>query len=125
MSLIAEKKVFHIDSFSFQNGRTLPVQMGYETYGTLNADKSNAILVAHYFSASSHCAGKYAEDDAVSGFWDGLIGPGKAVDTDKYFVICSDNLCNCGPKNPTVVTTGPMTLNPSTGKPYALDFPVP
>ena len=49
MSLIAEKKVFHIDSFSFQNGRTLPVQMGYETYGTLNADKSNAILVAHYF----------------------------------------------------------------------------
>ena len=72
MSLIAEKKVFHIDSFSFQNGRTLPVQMGYETYGTLNADKSNAILVAHYFSASSHCAGKYAEDDAVSGFWDGL-----------------------------------------------------
>ena len=125
MSLIAEKKVFHIDSFSFQNGRTLPVQMGYETYGTLNADKSNAILVVHYFSASSHCAGKYAEDDAVSGFWDGLIGPGKAVDTDKYFVICSDNLCNCGPKNPTVVTTGPMTLNPSTGKPYALDFPVP
>ena len=103
MSLIAEKKVFHIDSFSFQNGRTLPVQMGYETYGTLNADKSNAILVAHYFSASSHCAGKYAEDDAVSGFWDGLIGPGKAVDTDKYFVICA----TAGPRIPPLSPPAP------------------
>lgn len=125
MSIIVEKKTFHIPSFTFQNGRTLPIDMGYETYGTLNADKSNAILVAHYFSASSHCAGKYRESDELTGFWDGLIGPGKAVDTNTYFVICADNLCNCGAKNPNVLTTGPASINPETGKPYALDFPIP
>ncbi len=125
MTLISEKKIFKMDAFTFQNGRTIPVQMGYETFGTLNEAKDNAILVVHYFSASSHCAGKYTESDALSGFWDGLIGPGKAVDTDKYFVICSDNLCNCGAKNPAVITTGPMSIDPDTGKPYALDFPVP
>lgn len=91
----------------------------------LSPAKDNAILVVHYFSASSHCAGKYQESDPVPGFWDGLIGPGKAVDTNKYFVVCSDNLCNCGAKNPTVVATGPMTTDPSTGKPYGLRFPVP
>lgn len=125
MSLIAEKKVFELPSFRFQNGRELPVRLGYETYGTLTPEKDNVILVVHYFSANSHCAGKYQESDPLPGFWDGLIGPGKAVDTDKYFVVCMDNLCNCGAKNPTVVTTGPMTVDPATGKPYGLRFPVP
>ena len=125
MTMISEKKAFRMDAFTFQCGRTIPVQMGYETFGTLNEAKDNAILVIHYFSASSHCAGKYAPTDPVSGFWDGLIGPGKAVDTNKYFVICADNLCNCGAKNPTVITTGPMSINPETGTPYALTFPVP
>ena len=103
MGLIVTKKTFHIPSFTFQNKRVLPIDIGYETYGTLNADKSNAILVAHYFSASSHCAGKYKASDESAGFWDGLIGPGKAVDTNIYFVICADNLCNCGAKNPNVI----------------------
>lgn len=125
MTMLSEKKTFTIDQFTFQNGRTIPVTMGYETFGTLSPEKDNVILVVHYFSASSHCAGKYNESDALAGFWDGLIGPGKAVDTNKYFVVCSDNLCNCSPKNPMVKTTGPMTVNPETGKPYALDFPVP
>ncbi|MDD7023331.1 MAG: homoserine O-acetyltransferase [Oscillospiraceae bacterium] len=123
--MIVEKKIFQIPSFTFQNGRTLPVTIGYETYGNLSPEKDNVILVVHYFSASSHCAGKYTEEDALSGFWDGLIGPGKAVDTDKYFVVCADNLCNCGVKNPMIHTTGPMTINPDTGKYYGLDFPVP
>lgn len=125
MALYTQKKIFEIPSFSFASGRVLPVRMGYETFGTLSPAKDNAILVVHYFSASSHCAGKYQESDPVPGFWDGLIGPGKAVDTNKYFVVCSDNLCNCGAKNPTVVATGPMTTDPSTGKPYGLRFPVP
>lgn len=125
MVLLSKKQVFTIAQFNFLCGRTLPVQMGYETFGTLNAAKDNAILVVHYFSASSHCAGKYTPQDALAGFWDGLIGPGRAVDTDKYFVICSDNLCNVGVNNPAVVTTGPKTVNPETGKPYGLDFPVP
>ena len=125
MSLKSVKQSFEIPAFSFTCGRTLPVRLGYETYGTLNEAKDNAILVVHYFSASSHCCGKYQESDPLPGFWDGLIGPGKAVDTEKYFVVCADNLCNCGAKNPNVITTGPMTVNPETGKPYALDFPVP
>ena len=125
MALISTKKSFSIPEFTFQNGQTLPVQMGYETFGTLNENKDNAILVVHYFSANSHCAGKYNESDAAAGFWDGLIGPGKAVDTDKYFVICSDNLCNTGANNPTVITTGPKSIDPKTGKHYGLNFPVP
>ena len=124
-TMLVEKKTFSIPEFTFTSGRTLPVQTGYETYGTLNEAKDNAILVVHYFGATSHAAGKYTEADPLPGFWDGLIGPGKAVDTDKYFVICCDNLCNIGPKNPRVVTSGPMSINPETGKPYCLDFPVP
>lgn len=125
MSLKSVKKAFEIPQFTFTCGRTIPVRLGYETYGTLNEAGDNAILVVHYFSASSHCCGKYNDSDPTPGFWDGLIGPGKAVDTDKYFVVCSDNLCNCGVKNPTVVTTGPMTTDPDTGRPYGLSFPVP
>lgn len=125
MTMLTEKKQFSIEQFTFESGRIIPVQMGYETYGMLNEAKDNAILVVHYFSSNSHCAGKYRETDVLSGFWDGLIGPGKAVDTDKYFVVCSDNLCNCGAKNPAVVTTGPISTDSETGKPYGLRFPVP
>lgn len=125
MTLLSSKKTFSIPDFTFQNGKTLPVQMGYETFGTPNEGKDNVILVVHYFSANSHCAGKYRESDPVPGFWDSLIGPGKAVDTNQYFVICSDNLCNPGANSPLVVTTGPKSIDPETGKPYGLSFPVP
>jgi homoserine O-acetyltransferase len=123
--MLVKKQVFKIDAFTFECGRTIPVQMGYETFGTLNDAKDNAILVLHFFSANSHCAGKYNEGDRLAGYWDGLIGPGKAVDTNQYFVISTDNLCNCGAKNPMVYTSGPSSIDPTTGKRYALSFPVP
>ncbi|MFE4759920.1 alpha/beta fold hydrolase [Bacillus mycoides] len=121
---IVKKEKFVLKEFVFENGREIPVQMGYETYGTLNRERSNAILVCHYFSATSHAAGKYTEHDEEAGWWDGLIGPGKAIDTNKYFVICTDNLCNVQVKNPYVITTGPKSINPMTGFEYAMDFPV-
>lgn len=118
-----EKKSFHLESFTLECGETIPVTLGYETYGTLNGDRSNAIFVAHYFSASSHAAGKYSPEDAASGYWDGLIGPGKAIDTDRFFVISIDNLCNVQAKNPKVITTGPRSMNPATGKIWGSSFP--
>lgn len=119
-----EKKSFTVKDFTFECGKTLPeVTLGYETYGELNEDKSNVILVNHYFSASSHAAGKYSPDDPVPGYWDDLIGPGKAVDTNKYFVISTDNIANVQANNPNVITTGPRSINPLTGKRYGLDFP--
>lgn len=123
MAMIVKKNIFEIEALALECGQTIPVKMGYETYGTLNENKDNAILVAHYFSATSHAAGKYNEDDVACGWWDGLIGPGKAVDTDKYFVICTDNICNVQVKNPNVVTTGPATINPDTNKEYGMTFP--
>lgn len=123
--LLAEKKVFELPSFTTQSGRTLKnVKVGWESYGTLNADKSNAILICHFFSGNSHAAGKYAAADAAPGYWDAIIGPGKAIDTNKYFVLSSDTLVNLNTGDPKTTTTGPASINPDTGKPYGLDFPV-
>lgn len=124
-TLLTEKKTFELPSFTTQSGKALKnVKVGWETYGTLNADKSNAILICHFFSGTSHAAGKYKETDAAPGYWDSIIGPGKAIDTNKYFVISSDTLVNLGANDPTVVTTGPASTNPDTGKPYGMDFPI-
>jgi homoserine O-acetyltransferase len=121
--LITKKQTFEIASFTTRSGRTLKsVKVGWESYGTLNADKSNAILICHFFSGNSHAAGKYAENEKVAGYWDYLIGPGKAIDTDKYFVLSSDTLVNLSVTAPTV-TTGPASIDPDTGKPYGLSFP--
>ena len=98
--------------------RLAPVHIAYETYGTLNADKSNAILIVHAFSGDSHAAGRYDSSDKNLGWWDAMIGPEKAFDTNQYFVICSNVLGGCAG------STGPASINPETGKPYALDFPV-
>ncbi len=123
--LITEKKVFELPSYTTQGGRTLKnVKVGWESYGTLNADKSNAILICHFFSGNSHAAGKYAAADAAPGYWDAIIGPGKAIDTNKYFVLSSDTLVNLNTGDPKTTTTGPASTNPDTGKPYGLDFPV-
>ncbi len=123
--LMVEKKVFELPSFTTQSGRTLKqVRVGWESYGTLNADKSNAVLICHFFSGNSHAAGKYAASDAAPGYWDAIIGPGKAIDTDKYFVIASDTLVNLNTGDPKTTTTGPASVDPDTGKPYALDFPI-
>jgi len=101
-----------------ESGQTLgPVTLAYETYGTLNAKRSNAILVLHALSGDAHAAGVQPETGAV-GWWDPMIGPGKAFDTDRYFVIASNVLGGCKG------STGPSSPNPATGKSYALEFPV-
>lgn len=123
--LLVVKQKFETENFKTFNGKTIKkVQVGWESYGQLNPNKDNVILVTHYFSASSHAAGKYTKDDPQAGYWDALIGPGKAIDTNKFFVISVDSLANLGANDPNVITTGPATINPDTGKPYGLDFPV-
>lgn len=122
---LVEKKVFEMPAYTTVGGRTIKnVRVGYETYGRLNAAGDNAVFVAHYYSGNSHAAGRYGKDDAAPGYWDSIIGPGKPVDTDKYFVISADTLANLNAKDPHTVTTGPASLDPDTGKPYALSFPV-
>ena len=99
-------------------GKSLgPVTLAYETYGRLNADKSNAILVCHALSGDAHAAGVHKGENNP-GWWEDMIGPGKAFDTDRYFVICSNVIGGCKG------STGPSSINPKTGKPYALDFPM-
>ena len=92
--------------------------VAYETYGTLNEKKDNAILLFHALTGDAHAAGYHSEDDKKPGWWDDMVGSGKAFDTDKYFIICSNILGGCKG------TTGPSSINPKTGKPYGLDFPV-
>jgi homoserine O-acetyltransferase/O-succinyltransferase len=94
-----------------------PVEIAYETYGKLNADRANAILIAHAFTGDAHAAG-VSHETGKPGWWDNMIGPGKAFDTDRYFVICSNVLGGCQG------TTGPGSINPATGRPYAMSFPV-
>lgn len=94
-----------------------PITLAYETYGTLNQEKSNAILILHAFSGDAHAAG-YHDGDRKPGWWDEMIGPGKAFDTNTYFVICSNILGGCKG------STGPPSINPNTGTPYGLDFPL-
>lgn len=102
-----------------ESGRDFgPVTVRYETYGKLNDERSNAILILHAFSGDAHVAGRHAEDERYPGWWDNMVGPGKAFDTRKYFVICSNVIGGCQG------TTGPGTVNPGTGEPYALAFPV-
>ena len=123
--MLVEKKQFSINNFKTFNGSTIKkVNVGWESYGTLNQDKSNAILITHFFSGNSHAAGKYHKDDVKAGYWDAIIGPGKAIDTNKYFVLSVDTLVNAGVHDPNVITTGPASINPDTGKPYGLTFPV-
>lgn len=123
--LIVEKKTFELPSYTTVAGATIKnVKIGWEAAGTLNADKSNAILITHFFTGTSHAFGKYAATDQAAGYWDAIIGPGKAIDTDKYYVISSDTLVNLNVRAPGVVTTGPASIDPDTGKPYGMRFPV-
>ncbi len=110
----------HFDApLQLQSGASLrDYMLMYETYGTLNADKSNAVLVCHALNASHHVAGVYADNPKNVGWWDNMIGPGKPLDTNKFFVIGVNNLGSC------FGSTGPMHTNPSTGKPYGASFPV-
>ena len=112
---------------SMQFAAALPLQSGasireydlsFETYGTLNADKSNAVLVCHALNASHHVAGTYAGQDKSEGWWHNMIGPGKPLDTERFFVIGVNNLGSC------FGSTGPMHVSPDTGRVYGADFPV-
>jgi len=122
---LVTKRVFTLPSYTTVGGQEIRnVRVGYETYGKLNDVGDNAIFVAHFYSGTSHAAGKYKDSDAAPGYWDSIIGPGKAIDTDKYFVISADTLVNINTKDPMVTTTGPASINAATGKPYGMSFPV-
>ncbi|MBP7792101.1 MAG: homoserine O-acetyltransferase [Candidatus Goldbacteria bacterium] len=107
------------DEMMLESGRKLgPITLCYETYGQLNKKKNNAVLILHALSGSAHVAGYHSPDDKDIGWWDVMVGPGKAMDTNKYFIICSNIIGSC------YGSTGPSSTNPATGKPYGLDFPV-
>jgi homoserine O-acetyltransferase/O-succinyltransferase len=115
---IVQTQVFTFDALKLESGERLgPVTLAYETYGSLNKDKTNAILITHALSGDAHAAGVH-EGKEDYGWWDEFIGPGKAFDTDRYFIICSNILGGCKG------STGPSSINPKTGNPYALDFPL-
>jgi len=95
-----------------------PIDVAYETYGELNKAGDNAVLICHALSGDAHVAGYHSPEDRKLGWWDNMVGPGKGIDTNKYFVICSNFLGGCSG------TTGPSSINPETGKPYGLDFPI-
>ena len=120
---IIEKQFFSFaappDRLMLESGAGIgPVTIAYETCGTLNKSKSNVILVLHALSGDSHMAGYYDAKDAKPGWWDIMVGPGKGIDTDKYFVICSNIIGSCAG------STGPTSINPETGKEYGTKFPL-
>ncbi|HEX5487284.1 MAG TPA: homoserine O-acetyltransferase, partial [Limnobacter sp.] len=107
------------EAITLDCGRVLPrYDLMVETYGKLNADKSNAVLVCHALNASHHVAGHYAGQEKSSGWWDNLVGPGKPLDTNRFFVIGVNNLGSC------FGSTGPSSINPETGKPFGASFPI-
>jgi homoserine O-acetyltransferase/O-succinyltransferase len=125
--VIVKEETFslHGPFHTINNGVIKHVKIGYETYGTLSADKNNVILLCHGSINNKHFAGKYDPSDPHPGVWDHVIGPGNIIDTDKYFVIASDSLTNFNVKDPHVITTGPASPNPdNNGEPYAMDFPI-
>ena len=107
------------DPIALKSGARLDAyELAYETYGTLNAARSNAVLVCHALNASHHVAGFYADDSENIGWWDNLIGPGKPLDTDRFFVVGVNNIGGCHG------STGPASINPATGRQWGADFPV-
>ena len=119
IGIVTPQAMLFADPLALQSGASLAgYTLMYETYGTLNADKSNAVLVCHALNASHHVAGIYADNPDATGWWDNMVGPGKTLDTDRFFVIGINNLGSC------FGSTGPMHANPATGKPYGANFPV-
>jgi homoserine O-acetyltransferase len=119
VGIVTPQTAHFSEPLELRSGAVLPeYDLTYETYGTLNADKSNAILICHALSGTHHVAGKYSEDDKYPGWWDNMIGPGKPLDTNRFFVIGVNNLGGCSG------STGPTTINPASGKPWGSAFPV-
>ncbi|MEY3747356.1 MAG: hypothetical protein RL194_815 [Pseudomonadota bacterium] len=119
VGLVAPKIAHFTQPLTLKSGEVLPAfDLVYETYGTLNADKSNAVLICHALSGNHHVAGKYSETDKYPGWWDNLVGPGRPLDTNRFFVIGVNNLGGCHG------SSGPSSVNPATGKPWGAAFPV-
>jgi homoserine O-acetyltransferase len=119
VGIVEPRRAVFSEPLALSSGATLPsFELMYETYGELNADKSNAILVCHALNASHHVAGVYAGKPDSEGWWDNMIGPGKPVDTNRFFVVGVNNLGSC------FGSTGPMSINPASGKPWGSDFPI-
>ena len=107
------------EPFVFRSGKSIPgFHLVYETYGRLNDARSNAVLVCHALNAAHHVAGMAADDPEDIGWWDNMVGPGKPLDTDRFFVIGVNNLGGC------FGSSGPKDINPATGRAYGADFPV-
>jgi len=118
IGLVAPQRVVFPDGITLASGQQLaPVEAAYETYGTLAPDKSNVILLCHALSGGAHAAGRHHPDDRKPGWWDLYIGPNKALDTNRFFVICINVLAS------PYGTTSPLSTDPSTGEPYHLNFP--
>ncbi|HJV27972.1 MAG TPA: homoserine O-acetyltransferase [Aromatoleum sp.] len=118
VGIVAPQRAHFGDPLALRSGGILPeYDLVYETYGELNAARSNAVLVCHALSGSHHVAGHYADQPNSTGWWDNLVGPGKPLDTRKFFVIGVNNLGGC------YGTTGPSSINPTTGKPWGAEFP--
>lgn len=118
VGVVTPRDFVHSHAFTFKSGQSLPgFTLRYETYGTLNVTRDNAILICHALSGDHHCAGRHAPTDRKPGWWNNLIGPGKAVDTNRFYVICANVLGGC------MGSTGPASINPETGKPYGVTFP--
>lgn len=119
VGIVKEQSMTFESGIRLDSGRILaPITIAYETYGTLNEQGSNAILVEHAWTGDAHLAGKRREAESKTGWWDAIVGPGRLLDTDRYFVICSNVIGSC------YGSTGPTSINPKTGKRYNLSFPV-
>ncbi|MFL9709523.1 homoserine O-acetyltransferase [Methylobacillus sp. Pita1] len=119
VGIVAPQTAHFQQPLTLKSGEALPAfDIVYETYGTLNSSKSNAVLICHALSGNHHAAGKHKEDDKHPGWWDNLIGPGRPLDTNKFFVIALNNLGGCHG------STGPASINPATGKPWGSKFPM-
>ena len=119
VGIVTPQTLLFDEPLTLECQRVLPsFELVIETYGTLNADKTNAILICHALSGSHHAAGFHSIDDAKPGWWDAMIGPNKAIDTNEFYVVCLNNIGSC------YGSTGPTTINPETGKIYGADFPL-
>lgn len=119
VGIVSPQRAVFDEPLRLRSGAVLEnYELMYETYGTLNADRSNAVLICHALNASHHVAGVYADDPGNPGWWDNMVGPGKPVDTDRFFVIGVNNLGSC------FGSTGPLSTNAATGKEYGADFPM-
>ena len=119
VGLVKSQQIDFNENLTLDCDHTLPeFTLAYETYGELNTQRSNAVLICHALSGDQHAAGYHNTSDKKSGWWDNCIGPGKPFDTNRFFFVCPNNLGGCSG------SSGPNTINPKTGKHYALDFPI-